>query len=112
VVWVRRLIPRGLTGLLNLCVRSGTKLFQPYFENCFHCGSLAALVHSRATPNESSPFAGAHKQRCPSGGSRGILLREVVPALRRLAILANAGNPVTLLDMREVEAAACRSALQ
>ena len=34
------------------------------------------------------------------------LLREVVPALRRLAILANAGNPVTLLDMRRVEAAA------
>jgi putative ABC transport system substrate-binding protein len=34
------------------------------------------------------------------------LLREVVPALRRLAILANAGNPVTLLDMRKVEAAA------
>ena len=27
-------------------------------------------------------------------------------SLRRLAILANAGNPVTLLDMREVEAAA------
>ena len=34
------------------------------------------------------------------------LLREVVPTLRRLAILANAGNPVTLRDMREVEAAA------
>jgi ABC-type uncharacterized transport system substrate-binding protein len=34
------------------------------------------------------------------------LLRGVVPALRRLAILANAGNPVTLLDLRKVEAAA------
>jgi putative ABC transport system substrate-binding protein len=34
------------------------------------------------------------------------LLREVVPALRRLAILANAGNPITLLDMRDIEAAA------
>ena len=33
------------------------------------------------------------------------LLREVVPTLRRLAILANAGKPVTLRDMREVEAA-------
>jgi hypothetical protein len=39
-------------------------------------------------------------------GKRIELLREVVLALRRLAILANAGNPVTLLDMREVEAAA------
>jgi putative ABC transport system substrate-binding protein len=34
------------------------------------------------------------------------LLRRVVPALRQLAILANAGNPVTMLDMHDVEAAA------
>ena len=34
------------------------------------------------------------------------LLREIVPTLRQLAILASAGTPVTLLDMREVEAAA------
>jgi putative ABC transport system substrate-binding protein len=39
-------------------------------------------------------------------GKRLERLREVVPALRRLAILANAGNPVTLRNMREVEAAA------
>src|SRR5438128_7231736 len=39
-------------------------------------------------------------------GKRLQLLREVVPPLRRLAILGNAGNPVSLLDMREVEAAA------
>jgi putative ABC transport system substrate-binding protein len=40
----------------------------------------------------------------PPGGHE--FLREVVPTLRRLAILAVAGNPVTLRDMREVEAAA------
>jgi len=34
------------------------------------------------------------------------LLRDVVPALRRLAILGNAGNAVSLRDMREVEVAA------
>jgi len=34
------------------------------------------------------------------------LSREVVPALRRLAILAKAGNPITLREMRDVEAAA------
>jgi ABC-type uncharacterized transport system substrate-binding protein len=34
------------------------------------------------------------------------LLREVVPGLRRLAILANVGGPSVVLDMREVEAAA------
>jgi len=39
-------------------------------------------------------------------GSRLELLREVVPALRRLAILGNAGNAVALQDMREVEVAA------
>jgi len=39
-------------------------------------------------------------------GSRLELLRDVVPALRRLAILGNAGNAVALQDMREVEVAA------
>jgi putative tryptophan/tyrosine transport system substrate-binding protein len=34
------------------------------------------------------------------------LLREVVPGLRRLAILANVGGPAVVLDMREVKAAA------
>jgi putative tryptophan/tyrosine transport system substrate-binding protein len=45
-------------------------------------------------------------QQTDLAGKRLELLREVIPALRRLAILANAGNPVTLRDMREVEAAA------
>jgi putative ABC transport system substrate-binding protein len=34
------------------------------------------------------------------------LLREVVPGLRRLAIMANVGNPAPVLEMREVEAVA------
>jgi len=38
------LAPRGLTGLLNPCVKPGTKLFQPYFMNCFNCASPAVLV--------------------------------------------------------------------
>jgi len=45
-------------------------------------------------------------QQTDLAGKRLEFLREVVPALRQLAILADAGNPVTLLDMREVEAAA------
>ena len=49
---------------------------------------------------------GSSFQQTDLAGKRLELLREVVPALRRLAILANAGNPVTLRDMREVEAAA------
>src|SRR5205807_1233901 len=34
------------------------------------------------------------------------LLREVVPGLRRLAILANIGSDAAVLDMHEVEATA------
>jgi hypothetical protein len=46
VVWVRRLdlASRGLTGLLNPCVKSDTKLFQPYFINCFNCASPVVPV--------------------------------------------------------------------
>jgi ABC-type uncharacterized transport system substrate-binding protein len=50
--------------------------------------------------------AGLSLQQSDLAGKQLELLRGVVPALRRLAILANAGNPVTLLDMRKVEAAA------
>jgi hypothetical protein len=62
VVWVRRLVlaPRGLTGLLNPYVRSGTKLFQPYFENCFNCASPRAPVRSVIQPRslaKKSPAA-------------------------------------------------------
>src|SRR5262244_2375605 len=45
-------------------------------------------------------------QQTDLAGKRLERLREVVPALRRLAILGNAGNLVTLGDMRAVEAAA------
>jgi len=50
--------------------------------------------------------AGLSLQQSDLAGKQLELLRGVVPALRRLAILANAGNPVTLLDLRKVEAAA------
>jgi ABC-type uncharacterized transport system substrate-binding protein len=39
-------------------------------------------------------------------GKRLELLREVVPALRRLAIMGNVGNPFTVLELGEVQAAA------
>ena len=50
--------------------------------------------------------AGLSLQQSDLAGKQLELFRGVVPALRRLAILANAGNPVTLLDLRKVEAAA------
>jgi putative tryptophan/tyrosine transport system substrate-binding protein len=57
-------------------------------------------------PGPGGSAAGLSLQRSDLAGKRLELLREVVPALRRLAILAKAGNPVALRDMREVEAAA------
>jgi ABC-type uncharacterized transport system substrate-binding protein len=39
-------------------------------------------------------------------GKRLGLLREVVPSLRRLAILANVGNPFSVLELGEAQAAA------
>jgi ABC-type uncharacterized transport system substrate-binding protein len=39
-------------------------------------------------------------------GKRLELLREVVPGLRRLAIMGNIGNPFTVLELGEVQAAA------
>jgi putative tryptophan/tyrosine transport system substrate-binding protein len=62
------------------------------------------LVVSLARPSGNA--AGLSLQQTDLADKRLEPLREVVPALRRLAILANAGNPVTLRDMREVEAAA------
>src|SRR6266508_6949562 len=39
-------------------------------------------------------------------GKRLELLREVVPGLRRLAIMGNVGNPFTVLELAEARAAA------
>src|SRR2546430_10187040 len=62
------------------------------------------LIVSLARPDGNVP--GLSLRHGDLAGKRPELLRDVVPALRRLAILGNAGNPVTLRDMREVEVAA------
>jgi ABC-type uncharacterized transport system substrate-binding protein len=62
------------------------------------------LVASLARPGGN--VTGLSLQQTDLAGKRLQRLREVVPALRRLAILVNVGNPITLLDMGEVEAAA------
>ena len=62
------------------------------------------LIVSLARPDGNVP--GLSLRHGGLAGKRPELLRDVVPALRRLAILGNAGNPVTLRDMREVEVAA------
>ncbi len=49
---------------------------------------------------------GLSLQQTDAAGKRLEVLREVMPGLRRLAIMANSGNPSAGLDMREAQATA------
>ena len=62
------------------------------------------LVATLARPE--SNLTGLSSQGPDTVGKRLELLRELVPHLRRLAILFNADNPASVLEMREVQAAA------
>ena len=62
------------------------------------------LVASLARPGGN--VTGLSLQAAEIAGKRLELLREVVPGLRRLAILANVGSPLAVLEMREVQATA------
>jgi putative tryptophan/tyrosine transport system substrate-binding protein len=64
----------------------------------------AGLVASLSRPGGN--VTGLSNVQIDLAGKRLELLREVVPNLRRLAILANVGQPSSLLEMDEVEAAA------
>jgi putative tryptophan/tyrosine transport system substrate-binding protein len=66
----------------------------------------SGLVASLARPGGN--VTGLSLQKTDIADKRLELLREVVPSLRRLAVMANAGSPVSLLEMREVEATARR----
>src|SRR5207302_10339976 len=62
------------------------------------------LVASLARPGGN--VTGLSVQQTDVAAKRLELLREVVPGLRRLAILANVDSPAVLLDMREVQTTA------
>jgi putative tryptophan/tyrosine transport system substrate-binding protein len=64
----------------------------------------SGLVVSLARPGGNA--TGLSIQQPDLAGKRLELLREVVPRIRRLAIMANVGNPAAVLDMREVQATA------
>jgi putative tryptophan/tyrosine transport system substrate-binding protein len=64
----------------------------------------SGLVASLARPGGN--VTGLSLQQADLAGKRLELLREVIPALRRLAILANVGNPNAVPEMGEVRAAA------
>ena len=64
----------------------------------------AGLVASLAQPGGN--LTGLSLQNTDLAGKRVELLREVVPQLRRLAIIANVSSAVSVLEMRGVQAAA------
>src|SRR5262249_55405766 len=68
------------------------------------------LVASLARPNGN--VTGLSNQSADLPGKRLELLREVVPALRQLAIMANFNSPIGVLETREVQAAARTLALK
>jgi putative tryptophan/tyrosine transport system substrate-binding protein len=64
----------------------------------------SGVVESLARPGGNA--TGLSLQHPDVAGKRLELLREVIPGLRRLVIMANGGNPSAVLDLREAEAAA------
>jgi putative ABC transport system substrate-binding protein len=64
----------------------------------------AGVVASLARPGGN--VTGMSIQQTDTAGKRIELLREVAPNLSRLAILANAGAPGAMLEMREVQTTA------
>jgi len=64
----------------------------------------SGLVASLARPGGN--VTGLSNQQADVAGKKLELLREVVPGLRRLAIMANIGNPGVVLEMGEAQAAA------
>jgi len=68
------------------------------------------LVASLARPGGN--VTGLANQQSDTSGKKLEFLREVVPGLRQLAIMANADNPGSVLDMSEAEATARRLGLE
>ena len=66
----------------------------------------SAPAWSRSLARPGGNVTGLSIQATDLAGKRLELLREVVPGLRRLAIMANVGNPAAVLEMREVQATA------
>jgi putative ABC transport system substrate-binding protein len=70
----------------------------------------AGLVVSLARPGGN--LTGLSAQNVDLTGKRLELLREVVPGLRRLAILANGNNPTSLIEIDIVRTAASRLGIE
>jgi len=64
----------------------------------------SGLVAGLARPGGN--VTGLSIQGTDTAGKRVELLRDVIPSLRRLAIMANVGNPAVVLELRQVQAVA------
>ena len=68
------------------------------------------MVESLARPGGN--VTGLSNQISDTGGKKLEFMREIVPSLRQVAILANVGNPAAVLDMVEAQASARKLGLE
>jgi len=85
----------------TIAAKQATSVIPIVFTNANDPVGLG-LVASLARPGGN--VTGVSNQLGDTASKRLELLREVAPGLRRLAILANVGNPGAMLDMGEVQA--------
>jgi len=84
-------------------VKNATSLIPVVFVLGYDPVSIA-LVASLARPGGN--ITGLSTRSPDLAGKRLELLREALPEVRRLAVVANGSNPSSLLELREIEAAA------
>jgi len=103
--FVRRKVDVIVTSATNpvLAAKQATSVIPIVFTNA-NDPVKTGLVASLARPGGN--VTGMSLQGPDLAGKRLELLREVVPNLRRLAIIANAGNPGVVLEISEAERAA------
>jgi len=101
--FVRRKVDVIVTGgLPAVAVKQATSVIPIVFavaSDPLGTGLVASLVRPGGNAT------GLSTQASDLAGKRLELLREVVPRLRRLAVLANAGYPASVIEMSEVQAA-------
>jgi putative ABC transport system substrate-binding protein len=93
----------------TLAAKQATAVIPIVFVNALDPLGIG-LVASLARPGGNA--TGLSGQGLDLVGKRLELLREVVPDLRRLAVMADVGNPVSVLEMAEAQAAARRLSLE
>jgi putative ABC transport system substrate-binding protein len=79
---------------------------------CFGCGDAVSVGLVRSLARPGGNVTGLTVLAPEVSGKRVELIKEVVPGLKRLAVLWNSDNPVSKPEMKETEAAARSGGLQ